>query len=93
MPEFNCDKCSEDRDGQPEFVAGPAVPTDDVLMEEILENLNTTPLGLVLKKISSLPEIRRDKVLDVRRQLTDGRYELNQRLDTVLEKVLEELNP
>lgn len=63
----------------------------DLLMEEILENLNTTPMGQVLKRIATLPEVRKDKVLSVRRQLTDGKYELNERLNIVLDKVLEDL--
>ncbi|MHC4863029.1 MAG: hypothetical protein ACYTEX_03020 [Planctomycetota bacterium] len=60
-------------------------------MEQILENINTTPIGQVLKRIASLPEVRRRKVLDVRRQLTDGKYDLNQRLDIALDRVLEDL--
>ena len=64
---------------------------EDLLMEQILENINTTPIGQVLKKIASLPEIRSEKVLDVRRQLTEGQYDLNGRLDVVLDKVLEDL--
>jgi hypothetical protein len=60
-------------------------------MEEILENLNTTPMGQVLKRIAELPEVRKDKVLNVRRKLTDGKYELNERLNIVLDKVLEDL--
>jgi hypothetical protein len=64
---------------------------DDLIMEKILENMNTTPLGQVLKKIASLPEVRRQKVLDVRRQLTDGKYDVNSRLDAALDKVLEHL--
>ena len=63
----------------------------DLLMEQILESISTTPVGGVLKRIASLPEVRRGKVLDVRRQLTDGKYDLNERLDGVLEKVLEVL--
>jgi hypothetical protein len=66
-------------------------PKKDLLMEQILENLNNTPIGQVLQKIASLPEVRRDKILDVRRQLTDGKYELNERLDIALDKVLEDL--
>ncbi|MBL7154481.1 MAG: flagellar biosynthesis anti-sigma factor FlgM [Phycisphaerae bacterium] len=60
-------------------------------MEQILENIHSTPIGQVLKKIASLPEVRKDKVLDVRRQLTEGKYDLNERLDVALEKVLEDL--
>lgn len=60
-------------------------------MEQILENLDTTPIGKVLKRIAFLPEVRKQKVLDVRRQLTEGRYDLNSRLDIALDKVLEDL--
>ncbi|UCE47164.1 MAG: hypothetical protein JSW47_16360 [Phycisphaerales bacterium] len=63
----------------------------DLTMEQILENLNTTPIGQVLKNIASLPEIRQEKVLHVRQQLTEGRYELSERLDIALDRVLEDL--
>ncbi len=66
---------------------------EDLLMEQILENINTTPIGQVLKKIALLPEVRKGKVLDVRRQLTEGKYNLNERLDIALDKVLEDLSP
>ena len=64
---------------------------EDLTMERILENINTTPIGQVLKKIALLPEIRKKKVLDVRRRLTEGKYDFNERLDVALEKVLEDL--
>jgi hypothetical protein len=64
---------------------------EDLLMEQILENINTTPIGQVLKKIAVLPEVRREKVLSVRRQLTEGRYDLNKRLEVVLDRVLDDL--
>ena len=65
---------------------------DDLLMEQILDNMNTTPIGQVLKKIACLPGINKQKVLNVRRQLTQGRYDLNERLDMALEKVLDDLD-
>jgi hypothetical protein len=67
------------------------VAEQDLLMEQILDNINTTPIGQVLKKIASLPEVRREKVLDVRQQLIKGKYKLNERLDMALDKVLEDL--
>ena len=66
-------------------------PDEDLIMEQILENLNTTPIGKVLKRIATLPEVRKQKVLDVRRQITEGKYDLNSRLDVALDKVLEDL--
>jgi len=66
-------------------------PEEDMIMEQILKNITTTPIGQVLKKIASLPEVRQEKILNLRRQLTEGKYNLNERLDVVLDKVLEEL--
>ena len=66
-------------------------PDEDLVMEQILDNINTTPIGQVLKKIASLPEVRKEKVLDLRRQITKGEYDLNDRLDVAVDKVLEQL--
>ncbi len=63
----------------------------DLVMEQILDNIHGTPLGQVLKKIASLPEIRRKKVLNLRREITEGRYDLTERLDLALDRVLEDL--
>lgn len=60
-------------------------------MEQILENIHRTPLGRVLRQVASLPDVRREKILNVRRQITEGRYDLTERLDLALEKVLEDL--
>ncbi len=64
---------------------------EDLLMEQILENITNTPIGQVLQKIASLPEVRKEKVLDVRRQLTEHCYDINNRLDAALDKVIEDL--
>jgi len=37
------------------------------------------------------PEIRVDKVLEIRRQLGEGTYSIADRLDVVVEKIIEEL--
>jgi len=68
-----------------------SAPNMDLMMEQILENIHATPIGQVLRKIASLPEVRQEKILDVRRQLTEGRYDLNERLDRAIDKVLENL--
>jgi len=73
-------------------LSGQVLTTDkDLMMEQILDNINTTPIGQVLRKIASLPEVRKEKVLGVRRQLTEGKYDLDERLDVALDKVLEHL--
>jgi hypothetical protein len=91
MPSFD----SENHPLKDRFKNQPAnenlVAEQDMLMEQILENINTTPIGQVLKKIATLPEIRKKKVLDVRQQLSNGKYQLNERLDIALDRVLEDL--
>ena len=65
--------------------------SEDLIMEQILDNINTTPLGRVLKRIAALPEVRKEKVLGIRRQITDGKYDLNGRLETAFDRILEDL--
>ena len=89
MPDFDSTDRFERQNLQTESADESSVADQDLLMEQILENINTTPIGQVLKKIASLP--RRGKVLNVRCQLTKGGYDLNERLNLVLDKVLEDL--
>jgi len=63
-----------------------ALPTDD----EGFDPAGDTPIGQLLKLISALPEIRREKVEYMRRQINRGRYDVNDNLDAALDKVLEE---
>jgi hypothetical protein len=81
------------RSGPRRQAAGEPGPTadQDWLMEQILENINNTPVGQVLKKIASLPEVRKKKILDIRQRLTEGQYNLEEGLDAALDRVLEEL--
>jgi anti-sigma28 factor (negative regulator of flagellin synthesis) len=58
-------------------------------MEHILENMNITPPEEVLKRITSLPSNRQGKVLDIRRQIADGTYEVAGCLDRAIDRVLE----
>ena len=64
-------------------------PDGDVLMGQILENLHATPQEEVLKRIASLPPNRQGKVLDIRRQIAAGTYEMAARLNAVTDRVLE----
>ena len=91
MPSFSFNGGIKDRDLLKDSVGEDLAGDKDLIMEQILENIHRTPLGQVLKKVASLPEVRREKVLDVRRQLTEGKYDLSERLDVALEKVLEDL--
>ncbi len=91
MSDFDSNRRFDGQNRQVDTVDESLAPDKDFIMEQILENLNTTPIGKVLKKIASLPDGRKDKVLDVRQQLTEGKYEFNEYLDVALDKVLEDL--
>jgi len=91
MPKFDSKGRFEDQSQYVGPVDEKLSDDEDLLMEHILENINTTPLGQVLKKIASLPEVRRTKVLNVRQQLNKGKYDLNERLDIALDKVLDDI--
>jgi hypothetical protein len=91
MPSFDSNGRFKDKNQQVNSANENLVAEQDLLMEQILENINTTPIGQVLKKIATLPEVRKEKVLDVRQQLSKGKYRLNERLDIALDKVLEDL--
>ena len=58
--------------------------------DELIENINSTPLGRLLKIIGSLPEIRQEKVVHVKRRIDHDQYEIGENLDAALDKVLEE---
>ena len=66
-----------------------ASPNGDALMERILGNMNATPQEEVLKRIASLPRTRRDKVLDIRRQIVEGTYEVADHLERTVDRVLD----
>lgn len=90
MPSSDSNGCFE-TENKADSMRDRLAPDDDLVMEQILENINSTPIGQVLKKIASLPEVRKEKVLNLRRQITRGEYDLNERLDVAVDKVLEQL--
>jgi len=91
MPNFDSKTRFERGNSQFNPGRGGLAPDEDLMMEQILQNIHTTPIGQLLRKIASLPEVRQEKILDVRRQLTEGKYDLNERLDVAIDRVLERL--
>ena len=64
---------------------------ENLLTEDIMKNVKKTPVGQLLQKMASMPEIRQDKVLRVRREISGGKYNLNDRLNAAIDNILEEL--
>jgi hypothetical protein len=44
-----------------------------------------------LQNFRSLPRVRRKKILEVREQLVEGAYNIDKRLNTVLDRIFEDL--
>jgi hypothetical protein len=91
MSDLNSPKHGKNRNNASEQVCGQFDVGRDMLAKELLHNINTTPIGRLLKQIAEMPEIRYEKVSDVRNQLKRGEYNLNERLELALDRVLEEL--
>lgn len=91
MPDFELNDYLDAQDLQANYSDDELSCDRDLTMEQILENINNTPIGQVLKKIAILPEVRKEKVLNVRQKLNTGEYDLNNRLDITIDKVLEDL--
>lgn len=91
MPDFDLTYCSEGQNRRIDPTNENLALDSDLAMERIIENIHNTPIGQVLNKIASLPEIRKNKVLNLRQQLTEGRYDLGERLNVALDRVLEDL--
>jgi len=68
-----------------EFASG------DVLVSQMIEQVESSPMGKLLKIISLLPEIRMEKVQHARVYMRKNDQELDQQLDQVVDKVLEDL--
>ena len=68
---------------------GGASSDSDILMKQILKDLRAMPQEQLLKRIASLPEIRRGKVLNICRQIRQGDYSVENRLDRTIDRVLE----
>ena len=50
-----------------------------------------SPLGQMLDGISQLPEIRQERVEEIRRQIAAGSYETPEKIELALDRLLEEL--
>ena len=63
----------------------------DFASEGLLDHIYANPLGKLLRIISTLPEVRYEKVDRARRLIHESEDQLDCRMDLALDKVLEEL--
>jgi len=66
-------------------------PADDIRTEEMLQSAAKKPLAQLLDKIAQLPEVRYEKITAVRRQISMGEYQIDEKLDATIDRLLEEL--
>ena len=66
-----------------------ALPNDNTRMDRRLENLLSRPWMQVVKKIATVPAIRRGKVLNIRCQIVNGTYPVEEQLDRAVDRILE----
>ena len=56
------------------------------------DQVEISPLGQMLDGISRLPEIRHEKVEEIRRQIAGGIYETPAKLELALDRLMDELS-
>ena len=59
-------------------------------VERFSDNIGSSSIGKLLEIIAGMPAIREEKVFDIRRQLSEERYDLDARLESAMERVFEE---
>jgi negative regulator of flagellin synthesis FlgM len=55
------------------------------------DHVEISPLGQMLDGIGQLPEIRHEKVDEIRRQISAGSYESSEKLELAVDRMLDEL--
>ncbi len=56
------------------------------------DRVEISPLGQMLDGIGRLPEIRHEKVAEIRQQIASGTYETPEKLDLALDRLLDEFH-
>lgn len=55
------------------------------------DHVEISPLGRMLEGIDRLPEIRHERVEEIRRQIASGVYETPEKLELALDRLIDEL--
>ena len=90
-PELQSTGLCTPRDAANDLGGGPS-PNDVVAMERILENIKSRPWEQVVKGVATVPDIRRGKVLNIRRQIVQGIYNMEDLLERAADLVLQEIS-
>ena len=76
---------------QPRPVQQPHDPGSPAPLPREADEVEISEMGRLLDDLSGLPEIRRERVDEVRRAIEAGTYETSEKLDVAVERLLDEL--
>jgi negative regulator of flagellin synthesis FlgM len=68
-----------------------ATHTGPVNQPQITDQLDLSPAAQHLEQIGQMPDIRADRVAELRAQIASGVYETPDKLDAALDRLLDEL--
>jgi negative regulator of flagellin synthesis FlgM len=68
-----------------------AQPTTSVESPSIGDRLDISEAGQIASRLAELPEIRADRVRDLRAAIESGAYETAEKIDTAVERLLDEI--
>lgn len=68
-----------------------AQPTAELSYSAPTDQLDISPEASLISRLQDLPEIRADRVADIKAQIASGVYETEAKLDAALERLLDEL--
>jgi flagellar biosynthesis anti-sigma factor FlgM len=71
-------------------VARPSAPASSS-PSQVSDQLDISPAGQFLDQISQMPEIRQDRVNQLRDAIASGKYETDAKLNTALDRLLDEI--
>ena len=69
-------------------VARPSAPSQP---EQIQDELEISEVGRTVEQAQQLPEVRQDRIDEIRAQIAAGTYETEEKLQIALERLLDEI--
>lgn len=69
----------------------PAEPTASPDTSSIGDRLDISDAGRIADRLAEIPEMRAERVQDLRAAIASGSYETNDKLDTAIERLLDEI--
>ena len=66
-------------------------PAEPIAGAPIQDELQISDAGRLVEKVHELPEIRQDRVDQIRAQIADGTYETEEKLQIALGRLLDEI--